>query len=120
MKQFIVGRVKSVKFAIKGALLLLKTEHAIISQVSVAVLMTCVGFLVGISKTEWIFQMLSFGMILTAEALNTAIEALCDFIHPNYHAKIGMIKDIAAGAVTFAALTALIVGVIIYFPYIFH
>ncbi|MBS9768187.1 MAG: diacylglycerol kinase family protein [Flavobacteriaceae bacterium] len=119
MKKFIVGRIKSVKFAVKGAFILLSTEHAIISQVSVGILMTVVGFMVGISKIEWIMQIFAIGLVLTAEGLNTAIEAICDFIHPDYHEKIGFIKDISAGAVTFAATTAFFVAILIYFPYIF-
>jgi diacylglycerol kinase (ATP) len=48
--------------------------------------------------------------------LNTAAEKIADFIHPEYHAKIGFIKDIAAGAVFFAAATAITVGCLIYLP----
>ena len=56
-----------------------------------------------ISKTEWIFQILAIGLVLVAESLNTCIEKLCDFVQPEYDNKIGFIKDIAAGAVSFAA-----------------
>ncbi len=50
---------------------------------------------------------------MSIEGLNTAAEEIADFVHPNFHAKIGLIKDIAAGAVFFAAV---IVGCIIYIP----
>jgi diacylglycerol kinase (ATP) len=60
-----------------------------------------------------------FGLVLSIEGLNTAVEKIADFIHPDYHERIGFIKDIAAGAVFFAALTAIAVGCIIYFPYLF-
>ena len=53
---------------------------------------------------------------LVAEALNTAIEKVADFIHPDYHEKIGFIKDIAAGGPAFAALASLIIAGIIYIP----
>lgn len=62
------------------------------------------------------FQIFSIGLVLSIEGLNTAIEEIADFIHPDFHKKIGMIKDIAAGAVTFAALTAITIGLIIYVP----
>ncbi len=120
MKKFVIGRIKSIKYAVKGAFILLSTEHAIISQVSVGVLMTVVGFVVGITKMEWVVQSFAIGLIITAEGLNTAIEAICDFIHPDYHEKIGLIKDISAGAVTFVATTAVVVGVLIYYPYFFQ
>ena len=65
------------------------------------------------------FQILTIGMVLTAESLNTAIEYICDYIQPRFDKRIGFIKYLSAGAVTFAALTAIIVGAIIYLPKIF-
>jgi diacylglycerol kinase (ATP) len=59
----------------------------------------------------------SIGLVLVVESLNTAIEQLCDFIHPDHHKKIGLIKDVAAGAVGMAALFAFIVAVFIFYPY---
>jgi len=115
---FLVGRLKSFRFAIKGAFLLLTTEHAVISQAFLAIVFIIAGFLVGITKTEWMFQVFAIGLLLSIEGLNTAVEKLCDFVHPDYHHKIGFVKDIAAGAVTFAALTALAIVAFIYIPYL--
>src|SRR5690606_18638679 len=117
---FLVGRLKSFRFAFKGAFLLLTTEHAIISQVFLALAFIVAGFLTGITKTEWMFQVFAIGLLLSVEGLNTAVEKLCDFIHPNHHNKIGFIKDIAAGAVTFAALSTFTIVVLIYFPYLYE
>lgn len=117
---FLIGRIKSFRYAFKGALLLLTTEHSVITQFSLAVLLILIGFTVGITKMEWLFQILSIGLVLSIEGLNTAVEKLCDFVHPDYHKKVGFIKDIAAGAVTFAALTCVTVIIIIYFPYIYE
>ena len=116
---FVTGRLKSVNYAIKGALKLLTTEHSIMVQFSLGVLVTIAGFYFGISATEWLFQTLAIGFVLSIEGLNTAVEKIADFIHPTYHERIGFIKDIAAGAVFFAALTAIIIGLIIYVPLIF-
>jgi diacylglycerol kinase (ATP) len=88
-------------------------------QSSLAVLMTLAGFYFGITRVEWMMQILVFGLVLSIEGLNTAVEKVADFIHPEYHKRIGFIKDIAAGAVFFAALTAIAIGCIIYFPYLF-
>jgi len=65
-----------------------------------------------------LFQTLAIGLVLSIEGLNTAVEKIADFIHPDYHESIGFIKDIAAGAVFFAAMTALIIAAIIYIPYL--
>ncbi len=113
---FISGRLKSVSFALKGAAKLITTEHSIMVQSSIAVIMVFVGFYFNISTTEWLFQTLSIGLVMSVEGLNTAVEKIADFIHPDYHSKIGFIKDIAAGAVFFAAITAVIIGLIIYIP----
>lgn len=113
---FISGRLKSVTYAFKGALKLIQTEHSIMIQFSIAILITIAGFYFGITKTEWLFQTMAIGLVLSIEGLNTAVEKVADFIHPNYNEKIGFIKDIAAGAVFFAALTAVTIGLIIYIP----
>jgi diacylglycerol kinase (ATP) len=114
---FFSGRLKSLVYAAKGAYKLIITEHSIMIQFSIAILITIAGFYFKISKVEWLIQILAIGLVLSVEALNTAIEKIADFIHPDYNKSIGFIKDIAAGAVFFAALAALIIGAIIYIPY---
>ncbi len=113
---FFIGRIKSVKYAVKGVFLLIKTEHSIMVQCAIALIMTIIGFSVDISSVEWMFQFLAIGLVLVAESVNTAVEKLSDFIHPDYHKEIGFIKDIAAGAPAFAAIIAMIIGGIIYLP----
>ncbi|MGB5364230.1 MAG: diacylglycerol kinase family protein [Aureibaculum sp.] len=113
---FFQGRLRSVKFAIRGAWLLITTEHSIMVQFGIAIIMTIVGFIVQLTAIEWMFQLLSIGLVIVAESLNTGLEKLSDFIHPDYHKKIGFIKDISAGAATFAAIIAIIIGLIIYLP----
>jgi diacylglycerol kinase (ATP) len=113
---FVSGRFKSLGFAAKGAFKLITTEHSIMVQSSIAVLMIIAGFYFEISHEEWLIQTLAIGLVLGIEGLNTAVEKVADFIHPDYHKKIGFIKDIAAGAVFFAAITAIAIGCIIYIP----
>ena len=116
---FISGRIKSFSFAYKGAYKLITTEHSIMAQFGIGLIVLLAGFYFGISREEWVFQTMATGMVLAIEGLNTAVEKIADFIHPGYHKTIGFIKDIAAGAVFFAATAALIVGALIYYPYIF-
>lgn len=115
---FVTGRLKSFKFAFYGAYKLITTEHSIMVQFSIAILLNIAGFYFGISKTDWLFQTLAIGLVLSIEGLNTSVEKIADFIHPDFNHKIGFIKDIAAGAVFFAALTAITIGMIIYYPII--
>lgn len=114
--QFIGGRIKSVQYAAKGGWILLTTEHSIIAQCTIAIIMTIIGFWADLSPSEWMFQLFAIGLLLVAEAANTAVEYLCDFIHPERHKKIGFIKDIAAGIPFIAAIFAIIIGLIIYVP----
>ena len=59
-------------------------------------------------------------LVLIAETINTAIEKICDFVEPNFNKKIGLIKDISAGAVILATLLSIIVGVLVYRKYFFY
>jgi diacylglycerol kinase (ATP) len=113
---FITGRLKSVGFALKGAYKLVTTEHSVMVQFSLGIIVTVAGFLFHISHEEWLIQTLAIGLVLSIEGLNTAVEKVADFIHPEFHSRIGFIKDIAAGAVFFAAMTAIAIGLIIYIP----
>ena len=115
-KKFLSGRFKSLGFALKGAIKLATTEHSVMVQSSIAVLLVIAGFYFEISREEWMFQTLAIGLVLAIEGLNTAVEKVSDFIHPEFHEKIGFIKDIAAGAVFFAAMTAITIGCFIYIP----
>lgn len=118
-ESFLVNRIKSVGYAFKGLFLLLKTEASIKVQTGIAILMTILGFYLDISITEWIFQCIAIGLVMGIEGMNTAIEKLSDFVQPEYDEKIGLIKDISAGAVMLVSLVATIVGCLIYLPKIF-
>ena len=113
---FIRGRLRSIKFALRGMWLLMTTEDSIKAQVFFAMIATFMGFYFSISVNEWMAKILAIALLLVAEALNTAIEKIADFIHPDYDEKIGFIKDIAAGAPAFAAFFSLIIAGIIYIP----
>ena len=113
---FIINRLKSIGFAFRGLVLLLKTEASIQLQFIIAIVVTAGGFYFNISRTEWLIQIAMIGLVISIEGLNTAIESMADFIHPEQHQQIGKIKDMAAGAVLIAAILAVITGVLIYIP----
>ncbi len=118
-ESFLANRIKSIGYAFKGALLLLNKEASIKVQFFIALLVTAAGFFFNISSTEWIMQILAIALVMSIEGMNTAVEEIANFIHPEHHNKIGLIKDIAAGAVFFASIFAIIIGLIIYLPKIF-
>jgi diacylglycerol kinase (ATP) len=113
---FLVDRFKSVKYALKGLWMLLRSENSIKLQFGIGIALTFLGFSMNISTSEWTAQFLAIGLVMVAEGLNTSIEKIANFIHPEYHEKIGEIKDIAAGAVAIAALVSFVIGFLIYLP----
>ncbi|MXN89936.1 diacylglycerol kinase family protein [Flavobacterium sp. Sd200] len=114
--RFVRGRLKSVEYSIKGAWKLVTSEHSIMVQFSLGIAVTFAGFYFDISATEWMLQTFAIGLVLAIEGANTAVEKICDFVNPDFNPKIGFIKDVASGAVFFAAIAAVIVGTIIYYP----
>ena len=115
---FIKKRIKGLIIAISGMFFLLKNEDSIKVQSLFFLLFIFLGYYFEITKNEWIIHIILIGFILTAEALNTVAEKICDFINPKYDDRIKLIKDISAGAVSFAVISSLIILIIIYYPYI--
>jgi len=115
-ESFLVNRIKSVGFALKGALLLIRTEASIKIQIFITLVMTAAGFYFEISSIEWILQIFAIAMVLGIEGMNTAVEKIADYIQPEFDLKIGFIKDISAGAVMLVSVAAVIIGLIIYLP----
>ena len=97
---------------------LILSESSIQIQLAVILIFTFLGFYLRISFDDWIIKIFLSGFVLSIEALNTSIEKICDFINPNFNKKIGLIKDIDAGAVSFAVISSLIILTIIYYPYL--
>ena len=116
--QFVIKRIKGIIIAISGMFFLLKNEDSIKVQSLFFLLFIFLGYYFEITTNEWIIHIILIGFILTAEALNTVAEKICDFINPKYDDRIKLIKDISAGAVSFAVISSLIVLIIIYYPYI--
>jgi len=116
--QFVIKRIKGIIIAISGMFFLLKNEDSIKVQSLFFLLFIFLGYYFEITKNEWIIHIILIGFILTAEALNTVAEKICDFINPKYDDRIKLIKDISAGAVSFAVISSLIILIIIYYPYV--
>lgn len=115
-ESFLLNRLKSVGYALRGMLLLLRTEASIKVQFVIALLITAAGIYFKISITEWTIQCLAIGMVMGVEGMNTAMEKLSDFVQPDHDDKIGFIKDVSAGAVMIVSILAGIIGLLIYVP----
>ena len=109
-------RLKSFKFAFNGIRLLINHEHNAWIHCFAAICVIIAGFAFDISTTEWIAVTFAIGTVLAAEAVNSSIEAIADLVSPEYNEAIKRTKDLAAGAVLILAISAAIVGLIIFIP----
>lgn len=113
-------RLKSFTYAFQGFKVMIESDHNARIHLIAALLAIIVGILLNISALEWIIIVFSIFLVLAAETFNTAIEHLCNFVSPGYHDMIKKIKDLSSLAVLFIAIAALLAGVIIFLPKIFH
>jgi diacylglycerol kinase (ATP) len=110
------ARLRSFGDALRGLTVLLATQpnarvHAALSVVAVAL-----GWWLALSKVEWLFVVGAIGLVWVAEGFNTAIEFLVDLVSPQIDPRAGRVKDMAAGAVFAAAITAIVIGALIFWP----
>ncbi len=107
-------RILSFKYAFIGIWAVASSEINFQIHIAAAIIAVSLGFYLDISKNEWCCVLLCFAIVMAAEAFNSAIEKLVDFISPEFHPKAGKIKDIAAGAVLITAIIAAAVGCIVF------
>ena len=102
--------------ALHGLGELIRREHNAWIHVVVALAVILLGIWVGLSAQQWVDVVLAMGLVLSAEAMNTGMEALADLVSPEKSEKVRFIKDLAAGGVLIAALAAAITGMIVFLP----
>lgn len=115
MKKF---SILSFKYAFEGLLAALKEEPNLKFHFLAALLVLLLSFVLNISKTDFLIVILVIGLVITIELTNTAIEAVVDRFVESEHPGAKLAKDISAGAVLVAAITSVVVGIIIFLPYI--
>ncbi len=109
------SRIASVGHALRGLQVLLRQPNARI-QVVGACVAAGLGAGFRISVSEWIALVFAIGAVITAEALNTALELAVDLAEPEWHAVARDAKDVAAGGVLLSSIAATIVGLLIFVP----
>ncbi|MBR7045990.1 MAG: diacylglycerol kinase family protein [Lachnospiraceae bacterium] len=110
---------KSFVYAFAGIFTCLKKERNIKIHLFMALMVTVFGFILKISVTEWCICLVLFGLIISLELVNTAVEAVVDLVTEEKHPLAGYAKDTAAGAVLAASIFAAVVGLIIFVPKLF-
>lgn len=107
---------KSLIYAFSGVKYFFLNERNGKIQLCLAVLTFLLGTGLGLTSAEWIAILICIASVISLEMLNTAIENLCDLVHEEFHPKIKIAKDVAAGAVLCASIISAIIGSIIFIP----
>ena len=113
---YLTSRIKSFSYAFKGLAVLFTTQANARIHLLALIVVVVGGFYFNLSIVEWCLCSLCIGMVLAAEAMNTAIESIVDLVSPDYHPLAGRAKDVAAAAVLLTAISAAIVGGLIFLP----
>ncbi|MEO4796378.1 diacylglycerol kinase family protein [Bacteroides uniformis] len=111
-------QLRSFGYAWKGIRCCVGKEQNLSFHLIATVVTVIAGFLLEITRIDWMIVILCIGVVIAAELFNTAIEKLVDLVSPERHPIAGQVKDIAAGAVLVCAATAAIIGLIVFIPYL--
>lgn len=116
--KFLRARIKSFGHAWAGLVFLVKSEPHARVHLLATVLVLISAWILEVSRQDWLWLILAIALVWVSEAINTAIEYLCDVVSPEYSENVKRTKDIAAGAVLIAAITAVIIGISVFGTYI--
>ena len=97
---------------------MIRCQHNAWIHAAATVAVLLAGWFFHISSADWCWIILAISIVWTAEALNTAFEFLADAAAPEFHPLVRNAKDVAAGAVLITAVAAVIIGSIVFWPYV--
>lgn len=107
--------IQSLNDAVEGILHTVRTQVNMRIHIFIALLVLIVAAVLDVARDEYVILVLTIGMVLTAEGINTAIEATVDLVTDRYHPLAKIAKNAAAGAVLIAAITSVFVGYLVFF-----
>lgn len=111
--------VQAMGHAVDGIITILKEERNMRYHVLAAALVILLGGLLRVSASDWLWLLLVIFLVFAAEFLNTVTEVVTDLlVNHHYNIEVKKAKDVAAGGVLIAACFAVLVGLIIFVPYI--
>ena len=110
--------VRSFRFAWRGLLTVATTQPNFVVHLVVATLALVAGAVLRLSSTEFAIIVLTIALVLATEALNTALEAVCDVAQPTYHPLVRQAKDVSAAAVLITALGSVVIAALIFVPHL--
>lgn len=111
-------RVLSFKYAFEGLWQAFREQPNLKFHFIAAGTAVLLGYIFQISSREWLIVVFVSGLVISLELTNSAIEEIVDYLIPQINPVAKKAKDIAAAAVLVASITALIIGLIIFLPYL--
>lgn len=111
-----INRVQSFQYAFAGIWHALKTQRNAQIHLSIAFMVFLLGWWLHLTFIEWAVLALTMGFVVTTELLNTVAEVAMNYATTDFDPQVKIVKDVAAGAVLIAAITAVIVGLLILGP----
>lgn len=110
---------KSFRYALKGLIKTFKEEQNLRVQSVAALVVILMAWYFQIERLEWGLIIFAIGLVIFAELVNSAIEKISDLFKPRIDIYIKLVKDITAAAVLVASSIAVIIGLIVFWPYLF-
>ena len=112
------GRVRSFKYAFRGLRVMIVSQHNAWIHAVATILVVAVSFYFHLTRAEWCWIILAIISVWSAEAFNTAFEFLTDVASPEFHPLAEKAKDVAAGAVLITAIGSVLIGIVVFGPYV--
>ena len=112
------GRVRSFKYAFRGLRVMIVSQHNAWIHAVATILVVAVSFYFHLTRAEWCWIILAIISVWSAEAFNTAFEFLTDVASPEFHPLAEKAKDVAAGAVLITAIGSMLIGIVVFGPYV--
>ena len=117
-KRGLLRFVRSFTFSISGLIYAYKYEQSMLVHVLATICVIAANFFFGVTAVEWLVTILAIGIVLSAELINTAIEAIVDMVTLEFHPLAKIAKDCGSAATFVLAMMAATIGCVVYIPYI--
>jgi len=114
----VTGWAARFRCAIAGIGVVFRSKDIARVEVIAAAAVIGLGLAIKLSSFEWCALVVAIAMVLTAEALNTSVEAIVDLVTPEFNPLAGRAKDVASGAVLIAALASVAIGLLVFGPHL--
>ncbi len=113
---FFRSRIQAIKIAFEGIRAVLLTQPNVKVYLFFSLAAVAAGWILKITRQEWILLAITIGLVWAAEAFNTAVEELVDLVSPDQDPRAKIVKDVSAGAVLISALLSIVVGLLLFGP----